>query len=469
MGFIRQKNFSLMMKMFKKSFLIYLLMLGLELVILILVVRHAGWSLNPYMVGFDTNEYLALGRNLVENQVYSKNYQAPFLPNFTRSPGYPFWLAFVYLIFNSFKPAIFLGMIIFSLSAPLIYLTMREIFSERLAFWSGIIFALEPRMAFSAPFLISEQIFLPFFLLSVFFAAKFFIHPENKNYILLSALTLGISTPIRLISLFLWPFMAIFFFLKLYEKQKTIEIFKILIMATLIFIAFILPWSIRNKLVIGTWQPSAIIGTQLYGYLENLRAYRGISREKTMEEVLIQAARLSGSGGWETSRSTNKLTKESLAEVRSNLLTTVMVYIFRASFFFIIDGYKGIASYITDVKPHFIGFADFLIKLQFKEIFSAFKKFSLPELILPILGRITWLTITLLGFSGIFISYKKMTSNRLILTLFSFLILYFASLTTSVTAMDPRFRMPVNGFLIAFALVSIFFIFKLNFKNEQYE
>lgn len=441
-------------------------MLVLELVIFILVARHAGWSLNPYMIGFDTNEYLAIGRNLAENQVYSKSPQAPFLPNFTRSPGYPFWLAFVYLIFNSFKPAIFLGMIIFALSASLIYLIMREVFSEKLAFWSGIIFALEPRMAFSAPFLLSEQIFLPLFLLAVFFAVKFFVHPESKNYILLSALVLGISAPIRLISLFLWPFIALFFFLKLYKKQKTIRIFKILGAATLIFILFILPWSIRNRLVIGTWQPSAIIGTQFYGYLENLRAYRGIPREKTFQNVLVQAARSSGSGGWETPQSVSILTKESLAEIKSNWLNVVRVYVFRVGFFLVIDGYKGIASYITDIKPHFIGFTDFLIKLQFKEIFFAFKKFSLPELILPILGKVIWLTIALLSFFGIFISYKKMLSYRLILIFFSFLIFYFASFTTSVTDMDPRFRMPINGFLITFTLISIFYIFKLNFKRE---
>ena len=244
----------------KKSALIYFLMLGLEFVILILVARHAGWSLNQYMIGFDTNDYLFVYRQINDNNN-------------------------IYWVFNSFKPAIFLGMIVFSLSAPLIYLTMREIFSEKLAFWSGIIFALEPRMAFAAPFLLSEQIFLPFFLLAVFFTVKFFIHPDNKNYILLSALALGISAPIRLISFFLWPFMVIFFFLKLHKKQKTIEIFKVLGIATLIFISVTLSWSIRNRLVIGTWQPSAIIGTHLIGFLETLKEYQGIPEEKTFQEA----------------------------------------------------------------------------------------------------------------------------------------------------------------------------------------
>jgi len=446
-----------MMLISKKSALIYFLMLSLEFVVLILVARHAGWSLNQYMIGFDTNDYLALGRNLAEHQVYSRSSQAPFLPDFSRSPGYPFWLAAIYLIFNSFKPAIFLGMIIFSLSAPLIYLIMREVFSEKLAFWSGIIFALEPRMAFSAPFLLSEQVFLPFFLLAVFFAVKFFINPENKNYILLSAAALGISAPIRLVTFFLWPFMIIFFFLKLYKKQNIIKNFKILGIATLIFISFILPWSIRNRLIIGSWQPSAIVGTHLLGFLETLKEYQGIPGEKIF------------SGSWETSQSMSVLIKKSLVGIKNNWPSVIKIYVFRAGSFFTIDGYKGIVSYITDIKPHFVDFADFVAKLQFKEIFSAFKKFSPSELILPILGRVIWSMVILLSLFGVFINYKKMANCRLILIFFAFLILYFASLAILTPEMDPRFRMPVNGFLIAFTLVSIFYIFKLNFKHEQHD
>ena len=145
MDFIVLKTVFLMRTMLKKSFFIYLIILGLELALLILVARHAGWSVSPYMTGFDTIEYSTIAQNLVLNHSFSKSLTAPFIPNFFRSPGYPFWLAFIYLIFGSLKPAIFLGIIIFAFSAPLVYLIMREVFSEKLAFWSGIIFALEPR------------------------------------------------------------------------------------------------------------------------------------------------------------------------------------------------------------------------------------------------------------------------------------------------------------------------------------
>src|SRR3989344_4084891 len=103
----------------KKIALIYFLALGLGVFFLILVSRHNGWTLFPYLNGNDTIEYLAIAKNLAINGEFSKSLLAPFIPNFFRLPGYPFWLALIYFIFGSFNPAIFFGIFIFAFSAPL--------------------------------------------------------------------------------------------------------------------------------------------------------------------------------------------------------------------------------------------------------------------------------------------------------------------------------------------------------------
>lgn len=453
--------------MLKKSFFIYLIMLGLELALLILVARHAGWSVSPYMTGFDTIEYSTIAKNLVENHAFSKSFTTPFIPNFFRSPGYPFWLAFIYLIFGSLKSTIFLGMVIFAFSAPLIYLIMREVFSEKLAFLTGIIFALEPRMAFSAPFLLSEQIFLPIFLLSIFFAVKFFNNPEKKNYILISTALLGISALIRGISLYLWPILAIFFFIKLYKTRPLPEILKILGLATIILILVMSPWLVRNRLTLDTWQSSSLFGVQLYwGHLETLERYLGVPQEIAHQKNLDRAVRLTG-GNFETPQAVNILAKEALTIIKNNPGAYIKIYIFNLGLFFITDGYKGIASYIIDIKPNFINFSDFFIKLQFKEILLRVKDFSFFDLTLPIFGRILWIVTIILSFIGIFLGIRKMPDKRSILILFSLLIFYFAIMTGPIFSPDPRFRMPVNGFLFAFAMVSIFNFLKINFKVKE--
>lgn len=322
-------------------------------------------------------------------------------------------------------------------------------------------------MAFSAPFLLSEQIFLPIFLLSIFFAVKFLNNPQKKKYILLSAVLLGLSALIRGISLYLWPILVIFFFIKLYKTYPLPEILKTLVLATVILILVMSPWLIRNRLILGTWQSSSIFGVQLYwGFLENLEGYLNNSRDFAHKNLVDRAYYLIGNN-FETPQAVSILTNESLTEIKNHWRASIKIYLFNLSSFFAIDGYKGIASYVANIKPNFINFGDFLVKFQFKEIFFRLKDFSFLDLALPVFGRILWTGITVLSFIGIFLSIKGMPNKRLALLLFSFLIFYFAVLTGSVVAMDPRFRIPVNGFLFAFALVSIFHIFKINFKTKE--
>lgn len=452
--------------MHKKSLFIYSVMIGVELIFLILIAGHAKWSLNPYLTGVDAIEYTTIAKNLSENNAFSKSSIAPFIPNFFRLPGYPFWLTFIYLIFGSFKPAIFLGMAIFALSASLVYLIMREVFSEKLAFWSALIFAIEPRMAFSAPFLLSEQIFLPIFLLSIFFAVKFFNYQEKKNYLFLSAILLGLSSLTRGIVLYLWLVFIVVFFIKLYKAYSLGKILKTLGLATLVFILVISPWFIRNKLVLNTWQFSSGSGLVIYwGHLEILERYLGAPKELAYENLIKRADSLAGPN-LETVEAANILTAEAFKEIKSHLGLYLRIYFSNLPLFFITDGYKGIASYVINVKPNYFNLGDSLIRFRFGEFSESIKKLSYGDLILPIFGRILWFVLTTLSFFGIFLSYKNMPQKRFPVAFFALLILYFAILTGPI-GFEPRYRMPVNGFIIAFATVSVFHILKSDFKMDS--
>jgi len=116
----------------------------------------------------DANEFQILVKNIINHRDFSLETSAPFLPTNFRTPGYVSFLLIIYLIFSSFKPAIFIGAAIFALSAPLAYLIGKEIFQEKIAFLAAILFAIEPWAIFQSGFLIAEQIFLPVFLLSIY-------------------------------------------------------------------------------------------------------------------------------------------------------------------------------------------------------------------------------------------------------------------------------------------------------------
>ena len=450
----------------KKLAFIYFLALSLEFLILFFVVKHFGWHLVPYLEGVDTTDYLAIAKNLAVNGVYSKSAVVPFIPNFLRLPGYPFWLAFVYSIFKSFTPAIFLGMVVFALSAPLTYLIMKEVFSEKLAFWSGIIFALEPRMAFSAPFILSEQIFLPLFLLAVFFAVKFFNNSQKKNYILLSALFTGFLALFKSIALYLWPLFVFLFYLRVRKNYLPKEAIKIIGLSVLILIFVIAPWLIRNKIVLDTWQLSLTGGTVIYwGHLEILERYLGTPSGLAYQKLIDKANRLAGSN-WETAKAAKILTREAFTAIKNHPKEYFRVYTSNLPLFFITDGYKGIISYTTNMSQNYTNFSDLLLRLKFREFFEGLKDFSIFNIILPIVGRSVWLGFTILSFFGIYLGIKNMTEKRLLLIFFTFIILYFALLTGPI-GFDPRYRMPVNAFLIAFALVGVFHFLKIDSKTTQ--
>lgn len=449
----------------KKIVLVYFLALGLEIFFLIFVAKHANWSLTPYLDGNDTAEYLAIAKNLAINGEYSKSIIVPFIPNFFRLPGYSFWLALIFLIFKSFAPAVFFGMIIFAFSAPLTYLITREVFSEKLAFWSGIIFALEPRMAFSAPFLLSEQIFIPLFLLAIFFAVKFLNNPINKKYIYLSTAFLGFLTLFKAIALYLWPVFIFLFYLRLKKSYLPKEILKTIGFNTLIFIIVVSPWILRNKIVLNTWQLSSTGGLVIYwGHLEILQRYLGAPSELAYKNLIDRANQLVGND-FESVESSKILTREAFKEIKNYPKEYARIYISNLPLFFITDGYKGIFSYTSNISQNYVNFSDLILRLRFKIFFEELKDLSIFNIILPVVGRSIWLGLTILSFLGAYLSIKNMIEKRFILILFAFLILYFAVLTGPI-GFDPRYRMPVNAFLISFALVAIF---KLMKKELRYE
>lgn len=450
----------------KKLTLLYFLALGLEIFILIFVVNHTTWSLAPYLDGNDTLEYLAIAKNLAISGEYSKSAVAPFIPNFFRLPGYSFWLALVFLVFKSFTPAIFLGMLIFALSAPIVYLITREVFSEKLAFWSGIVFALEPRMAFSAPFLLSEQIFIPLFLLTIFFAVKFINYHEQKRFILLSAALFGLLALFKAIILYFWPIFIIFLYLQLKKKCQSFKsAIKIIALSISIFVVVMAPWLIRNKIVLNTWQLSSTGGLVIYwGHLEILERYLGTPSTLAYQKLIDRANKLIGTD-FESVESAKILTREAFAEIKNHPREYFRVYISNLPLFFITDGYNGIISYTSNVRQNYVNFSDLLLRLKFRDFFKELGDFSIFNVILPIVGRIIWLGLTILSFLGIYLSIKNMAEKRLIIILFAFLILYFAILTGPI-GFDPRYRMPVNAFLIIFALVAVFKLMKKEYRYE---
>ncbi|MBU2082308.1 glycosyltransferase family 39 protein [Patescibacteria group bacterium] len=254
----------------KKEIFLFILAFSFELLIIFSLIRINGIEI--FFRG-DGRDYQNLANNIIQHQMLAITAQPPFLPTSFRPPIYPFWLAMVYLIFKSFVPAIFIGAAVFALSTPLAFLIGKQIFSEKNAMIGAIIFGLEPWALFQSGFIAAEQIFMPVFLLCIYFFCLYLKHGRTPCLYWASFL-LAITALIRPISLFF--ILILIFFVFIFEfKGSFLRPFKISVLTFLIFIMVLSPWFVRNKLILNSWQFSSASGISIFNDYFMLGRYLG--------------------------------------------------------------------------------------------------------------------------------------------------------------------------------------------------
>lgn len=175
-----------------------------------------------------------------------------------RGPGYPFFLAGIYKIFgenNYWVVRIFQIFILAGLGI-LVFLIGRSFLNLSLAFafLASATLVLWPYFIVWTSLILTEILFIFFFILSVFFLLKL-QKTLLLKYSLFSGLVLGLATLIRPEILFLpiWLFFLWFFFERKTQNLKII--FRRQVLVIIIFILLIVPWLTRNVVLFQTPLP----------------------------------------------------------------------------------------------------------------------------------------------------------------------------------------------------------------------
>lgn len=436
----------------KKPTFLFLLMLGLELAMIFALSQKNGIEIFFRGDGLD---YQNLAKNLIYHQTLIITPTPPYLPTNFRTPIYPFWLALIYLIFKSFIPAIFIGAAIFALSAPLVYLIGREIFSEKIAFISAIIFSLEPWIIYQAGFLAAEQIFLPIFLLSIYLFL-FYIKFKNTHYLYWTFLILGIAALTRPVAI---AFTAIFVLLSfIIELKASIwQAIKISFLTLLIFIMTLSPWFIRNKIVLNSWQFSSDSGMHVFGDYVMLKIYLGKTKPDEVVDIYKESRRLLGvKNDWDAMsvENSSRMSQVALREIKSNFGSFLKMYSQNILLFFFKNSYGNI---FFD-----FGIPDSNIQSKIINNFKQTKDFSAVSLIreasfgakILLFWVLFWPIITLLAIFGAFKIFLKRWKDPLLWLLILW-VLYFSVLTASGRDIS-RYRLAVHAPLFMLAVVGFY-------------
>ena len=439
----------------KKFWFLYFLMLVLELAVAGII--FAKFSFNFYQGG-DSPGYMILAKNLVEHGAFSLNDAPPYAPSNIRTPGYPLFLALIYLIFHSFVPAIFFGALISAFAAPLIYLISKEVFEERIAFVAAILTAIEPMGLFLGVSIVTEGIFTPVLFLAVYCFIIYIKYGDTKN-IWISGFLFGLATLIRPITFYFWPIAIPFIIYKIYKTKDSWRraVKKSLIFAFAFFIV-LSPWLIRNKISVGSWQ---IAGLQ--GYVFFVDHYGAVLRylgeAGPLSDIQAKAWTIAGPDKIFTSQGSDLLFKSAVFGIKEHKFAYASVYARSLISFFVANGYK---SFFIDIlgipaKASFVPFELFL-RFDFKSIFKTMAGMDFIGILIYFGSKFFWIAAS--GLFLIALVYLLVKKNfkaiRAEIIFIAIVIFYFALITGPTAVGGGRTKAPVNGLIFIFAVFGFY-------------
>ncbi len=210
----------------------------------------------------DSYEYEQLAKNLIEQNKFSKQYGAPFIPDNKRTPIYPIFIAITYVIFGQQPIAVcFIQALISSITVLLTFFIGYLLHSKWVGFIAAIIILFSPFQIIYNGYLMSETLYTA--LLTMFFLLTILVVDKKISYfnIFLAGSVLGIATLCRPVSLYLpVPLVAVFaIILKNYKLKKIL--FFIIGFSVVIF-----PWMTRNYFQTNNFRVTTINSINLKYY-----------------------------------------------------------------------------------------------------------------------------------------------------------------------------------------------------------
>lgn len=450
---------------FKKS-LILIFIAGLAVRLLILVVGLSAGGENFILNYSDAVGYTNLAKNIIYGNGFSISQNAPFVPNSTRTPGYPAFLAFSLFLSGNFWPALALQIILGAFIPLLIYSLLKRLnFSEGISFATSFFLGIEPFFASHSVFLLSEVFFIFLFLISCIF---YFDYLAKKNFLPLaaSALILGLAALTRPIGFYM-VFIFVFHIIIIGFRQWRGTLTRAFIYAVISFLV-ISPWLYRNWKQFGVLKLSSIDSVGLYLYQAGSVLAMENGTEFEIEKRKLRGDLEREGIDFKSLSDSRILNKKAMSIITAHPKAFLKVNSLVAWQFFTHDGYYDLAWHLGFYRD---GIGPPITILDLKNSLLKLPKVLLedPMFFLFIFGRALWILIFLSALCGAFISLKSRANlKRDIFMLLMIVYVLLASLGIGYS-INARFRLPISIFYVAYAFFAAsYFLRKFNKRNNSY-
>lgn len=402
--------------------------------------------------------YYVISQNILQGNGFSGDSAPPYTSNSFRPPLQPYFLAATTFLFGSYWAPLILLLLIGSIVPLLAMRVVSYLFESRtIRIATGVILALEPIAIFFSTIFYSETLFMPFFLLSVLYAYKY-IKKEIWYHGLFSAAFLGIATLVKTVTEYL-PIIFVALFLFHFRKQLTRKRVLSAFSYLVVFLIVISPWLYRNYHEFHTIGITSTEGVALYAVLipsilalENGTTYQQEYKTWTAKGV----------------KGPNEATIDLNAQYIHNAIPVLLAHPVGLALlsgntlfsFFTNDGMRDFLERIGTKFDKTLGRKPALLLLfsDPKELFSVISYYAMKPAILILVMRVVWFITTILFFAGAVRSVRRHG-----LTLYSALafgaVFYFALITLTVgLGVNARYRLPVEFFIIPFALYEFLYL-----------
>ncbi len=242
----------------------------------------------------DSPSYLAPADALFQEGRFNTEPESN-IPETLRTPGYPAWLAGVYLLFGkSIDALIFSQTALFLGTLVLLYFLAENMFGCRAAFLAVVFLALDPS-SLSYTFKILTETLATFLALGLAYAIfKFFETSRWNVFGFIAGLILALATLVRPTFYYFLPVLLIIIMVFLVrEKVERNKIVAALLMIALPMVLLVGGWQWRNLEKAGVFQITTIRGWVLYlgkgsQVYEDLHKVGWLEAEAALQQKLIQ-------------------------------------------------------------------------------------------------------------------------------------------------------------------------------------
>ena len=426
---------------------------------------------DPLRQGTDQAEYGRVAINLAEHSSFSMSKEAPYSPDPARTPIFPIFLSILYWISGGFVLPTIINIFLSSLTSIIVFeLAMLVLKSKKASFASGMIFAFLPYGAYLSDLIMADTLFVLFFVLFLYFFAKFIVFNKDIKYIwiILSSFLLGLSTLTRPITQFfiIIPILILFLSCFLSPKVRLKEFFFRPALFLAVFLLVLSPWLGRNYYHFNKFFLSSIGGYHLLvSYVAPWRAQKeNISRNEEHAKIKNYVDEKYGPNAMYDIEVSSQIGKEAKKEILKDPLSYGLFHVGVIPIYFLNNDILLTLREVFSFKVPDFYLARKIMNGDFGSIMKDFSGQSAFWAAVFLLSYAALFLKTVFGIGGAFLYLRK---NFLAGVLFLTVIFYFPFIIGPEG--HSRFRLPVEPVLIIFSayLVISTYHFLVNGKKTN--